>query len=284
MNLLAAKLSERAACGSCVIVPLLTAVLFMPANALAYEQTMTCSRDADALFPCGDNETPLPVCWSERTITYHLNANGSDDLRTQDGALPFEFEDAIQSSFSAWAAPDCAHITLEYGGRTEDDRVGYFRDGEDTNLIIWQEDWPYADTSAYALTSVTFNASTGTISDVDIELNGEHFTWSLKELPRVNEVDLQNTLTHEVGHFIGFDHSPLPSATMYASAPQGETSKRTLSQDDIDAVCEVYTPVEDDGGGCGRCTTSSTPERRSTPALALLGLLSFALFRRRRAS
>ena len=264
---------------SCVTIALSTA------EAFAYEQTMTCSRDAGSLFPCAAGEPPLPVCWSERSITYHLNVKGSDDLRNQDGTLPFELEDAVQSSFSAWSSPACAHITFEYGGLTEDDRVGYFRDGEDKNLILWQEDWPYADTSAYALTSVTFNAATGTISDVDIELNGDNFTWTIKELPSVNEVDLQNTLTHEVGHLIGFDHSPIASATMFESAPQGETSKRTLAQDDIDAVCDVYTPVQEDGRGCGRCATSfagGATSRRAASMSLLLFLCGILLRRRSR--
>ena len=253
----------------------------LPSTAIAYEQTMTCSRSESALFPCAEGETPLPVCWSERTITYHLNAMGSEDLRGQDGTLSFAFEDAVQSSFSAWSAPSCAHLAFEYGGLTDEDRVGFFRDGKDKNLIIWQEDWPYADDTAFALTSVTFNAATGTISDVDIEFNGDNFTWAIKELPSVNEVDLQNTLTHEVGHFIGFDHSPIPAATMYESAPQGETSKRTLAQDDIDAVCDVYTPVSDDDGGCGRCATSNAPPSRGAGAVLLL-LFCLALGRTRK--
>lgn len=245
----------------CALVTSPALLILAPTTSFAYEQTMTCSNNAGAMFPCGANESPLPVCWSERSINYVINSAGSDDLRMDDGSpLSLALEEAVQGAFAAWTGPECSNISITYNGTTEDNRVGYFKDGKDTNLIIWQEEWPYADTSAYALTSVTFSASDGSISDADIELNGEFFTWSTKEIPGPNEVDLRNTLTHEIGHFIGFDHSSLPEATMFASAPLGETSKRTLAEDDLDGVCAVYTPQEESGcGNCSQSTTGSPP-------------------------
>lgn len=81
--------------------------------------------------------------------------------------------------------------------------------------------------------------------------------------------DLQNVVTHEAGHVIGLAHpcdapgtpscsSPLPPGetvpwaerTMHPSTAVGETSKRSLSSDDVEAVCAVY-PRTDGGCGCG---------------------------------
>ena len=39
-------------------------------------------------------------------------------------------------------------------------------------------------------------------------------------------MDLQNTMTHEAGHVLGFSHSELRASTMFAMASRGETSKR----------------------------------------------------------
>jgi hypothetical protein len=87
--------------------------------------------------------------------------------------------------------------------------------------------------------------------------------------------DLQNALTHEFGHFIGLDHtcfipstdgsdvsadgklrpkddqgkdvpdcdaspSNIQNTVMFNVTTPGETSKRYLSMDDVDAVCDIY--------------------------------------------
>ena len=49
-------------------------------------------------------------------------------------------------------------------------------------------------------------------------------------------IDVQNTITHEAGHTLGLDHSADPSATMAASAPAGETSKRVLQPDEVAGI------------------------------------------------
>lgn len=253
--------------------------------ALAFEQTMTCSNATGALFQCGKNETPKPVCWSNRDISYLIQIDGSDDIRMDSGAMLSQvLEESIQSSFAAWTGPECAHLDITFAGTTPGTDTGFMGNAHNTNLIVWREDWPYdADPGAYALTSVTFSASTGTISDVDIELNGEYFTWSVKELPGASEVDVRNTMTHEVGHFIGLDHSLARDSTMFASAPLGETIKRTLSQDDVDAVCTIYGPQQDEEGGCGRCGVSATPTRPLPHhGLLAIGLLTGLLVWRRR--
>jgi hypothetical protein len=127
------------------------------------------------------------------------------------------------------------------------------------------------DPSALALTSVSASTVTGHIKDADIEVNG-FFKWAdLVAHPELNTAnttyqDLQNALTHEMGHLIGLDHTcvapnttprpldnlgnPVPdcnaappdvvATTMFPSATPGDTSKRTLSPDDQQAVCDIY--------------------------------------------
>jgi hypothetical protein len=61
------------------------------------------------------------------------------------------------------------------------------------------------------------------------------------------DADLASIVTHEAGHFIGIGHCDpsLPScveATMFAVADRTSVEKRTLEQDDRDAVCAIYPP------------------------------------------
>lgn len=158
----------------------------------------------------------------------------------------------------------------------------------------------------------------GEIVDADIEINGAGDTnggfaisqdgVTLGVGPCLS--DLANTLTHELGHLQGVEHTcltpqdpyrvdgdgtavPLCSdandpaiteATMYNFAECGETTKATLTADDVAAVCFVYPKAQDPGscervddGGC--CSTQ--PTNRLPSALAPLGLGALALLLRK---
>ena len=172
----------------------------------------------------------------------------------------------------------------------------------------WDANDPqHADDWVIALTSVFYDTRTGAIFDSDMELNawqggtapqppGFYFTCvdagaicSSAGQQSCVDIDVQNVVTHEAGHVIGLAHNcqigqacpdPGPEATMYPTAPPGETSKRTLEQDDVQGVCAIYPrgqPVVTCGraksGGCG-CGLAGEE--------GWLGLLSVLLWRRGR--
>jgi uncharacterized protein (TIGR03382 family) len=99
--------------------------------------------------------------------------------------------------------------------------------------------------------------------------------------------DVQNTLTHELGHAFGLDHTTYAGSTMNATAPAGETSKRSLDQGTSQFICDVYpkgapardcvisTVDQELGQKAGCSATSAAP----FGAFAVLG---WALMRRRR--
>jgi hypothetical protein len=171
-------------------------------------------------------------------------------------------------------------------------------DNQDCDSIY--DCWPYAD-EAIALTTTTYDSQTGQMFDADIELNEVDFTFSVLDPPTPPclsppapqdgciSTDLQNTVTHEAGHFLGLGHSYDPEATMYASAGTGETKKRDLDSDDIQAICDIYptgkptllcnepTPAK---SGCG-CGTSSRSGPFELMGLWIVGLGIGALRARR---
>jgi hypothetical protein len=125
--------------------------------------------------------------------------------------------------------------------------------------------------AALALTTVFARVSTGEILDADIEVNAALFDWTDVALSTADpaalagEHDLQNALTHELGHLIGLDHpcaepdvspgldnlgQPAPACaaapaelmetTMFPSSTPGDIAKRTLAADDQLAAREIY--------------------------------------------
>ncbi|MBK34169.1 MAG: hypothetical protein CME26_01405 [Gemmatimonadetes bacterium] len=96
-----------------------------------------------------------------------------------------------------------------------------------------------------AITTINWD-SFGNITDTDITFNGRDFNFSVSEVinTRGGVVDLQDTMTHEIGHLLGLDHTPLdgistirPTMHPFAS-PEG--TGRTLASDDIAAMTHLY--------------------------------------------
>ena len=162
----------------------------------------------------------------------------------------------------------------------------------------WSHDVSQTAGDIIALTTVTFLTNTGEIVDADMELNagdmsdtsGFYFTCAPPSSPTCQQgtfteascvaFDIGNAVTHEAGHMLGLDHVCVPSYpapynacgslsadTMYPSATEGDTNKRTLKTDDIQAVCTIYptgqstaaSPTPSNSGGCSSTGISTLP-------------------------
>ncbi|MDP6943714.1 MAG: matrixin family metalloprotease, partial [Myxococcota bacterium] len=108
--------------------------------------------------------------------------------------------------------------------------------GGPVNIATWRSEldgWPYA-TRVVALTTLMFDVETGEMVDADMEFNSIDFTFSTDDSP--DTYDLQQSVTHEVGHMLCLGHSNAPEAVMYMTAGPGALQKRHLSADDIEGV------------------------------------------------
>jgi len=191
---------------------------------------------------------------------------------------------------------------------------GVRNDGTNT-VLVTEDGWSHK-LAAIALTTVFLRnlpgqAEDGEILDADIEINGANYTWadipddatSLRDY--LNDEDLRNALTHEMGHLLGLWHNchmddeqslpddqgtPSPSctnvsgemlaATMFPSTEFAATDKRTLSDDELRAVCEIYPYTYQLVGGAG---CSVTPSSRAPWLMgAAFGIVASLLMRRRR--
>jgi hypothetical protein len=202
-------------------------------GAAAFERSVTCGPPPNP-FACEPGQTPAFVQWGQRCVTVYVNQSGSAEVSLA------EFVRVTQASLDAWNAVDCADFTIAYGGTTREERVGYFPGERNANVLMFRDrNWAHGR-GVLALTSVTYDVNTGRIVDADIEFNSQHYRYTTTDAAVLVEIDVMNTMVHEVGHFLGLDHSANPEATMFASAPVGETKKRSLHPDDEAGICEIY--------------------------------------------
>ena len=228
--------------------------------------------------------------WLEPEVVFHLDVDGSADI--DDGSDL----DAVRASFLTWNEVTCEgdfDLTTREGGMLTDPVVEHVPNGANANVVTWVEDrsaWNHS-LAVIGVTSATYDARDGRILDADIEFNGVQFSYTTTGAPLSVRTDIQNTATHEIGHFLGLDHTPVEGATMEARAPEGETRKRTLSDDDIQGLCAVTPPAQGSVAGldetdetagwvCGRIAPGPSDARAGVGgALWLLGILAIGRWR-----
>lgn len=248
---------------------LLVAAVGATREAGAYCRTTTCDPLTDPqrcgmVMGCATEGEPL--FWPDACVTYAVAQNGSQSLDISASAL----DRAMQKAFTAWLGAECPgggrpSLGVVPLGTVRCDQVEFNppvlgRGGApNANIVVFRDGvWPYPDERfVIARTSITFDPNTGAILDADIELNSFDNEFSMGETSIEN--DLQAVLTHEVGHFIGLDHSRFENATMQANYDLANLGARTLSSDDVAGVCAVYSPSAPLEGAAPSCPASTGP-------------------------
>jgi hypothetical protein len=199
--------------------------------------------------------------WPDACVTYAVQEDGSS-LR---GVSALEVDEAMRKGFAAWLGSECdgggsPSLGVVPLGTARCDQVEFNapdrgRAGApNANIVIFRDDtWPHPNERfVIARTSLTFDPSTGAIFDADIEINSFANEFSTREVDVSN--DLQGVLTHEIGHFLGLDHTSAESATMRANYDLSNLGARTLSADDRAGICSIYSPSAELEPGCPSVT------------------------------
>jgi len=170
-------------------------------------------------FEVLQTENGDPVRFTEMPVTWTYD-DSQVDAAVQNG----DHAGAIRDSIEVWGQVEQGGVTFEKN------------DSADSNLVYWEPNWEWDD-SLLAITS-TWATDDGEIVGFETRINGEYENWGLDDS---SKMDVQNTMTHEIGHALGLDHNAeLYEATMFPTASVGELSKRELDTDDGDAIRYLY--------------------------------------------
>jgi hypothetical protein len=180
-----------------------------------------------------------PLIWPSTHIAYVIE--GAEMVRGGDGVL------AVRRAFQTWQDVPSAALEFRFDGRVKDEPIGWRASGGNRNVVKWiDHGWPGPpDEPSHTL--ITFDCKTGLILDADILLNAQAFRFSAAGDDE-KVMDVQNVVTHEVGHLIGLAHSPDEDATMFRTTVRGEKKKRDLTAEDEHFAALAYPTGADRDG------------------------------------
>jgi MYXO-CTERM domain-containing protein len=274
------------------------------AAAFCRSTTCECASQATCATDCplnaeGCPEKGLDLSWSGACTGFALNVAGTSTLTAD------QWTEAIVEAFDAWTSVDCGggrppSIDLIQLRDVSCAQSGYNPSGPNVNAVYFDDNgWSGTGIDGtLAQTTVTYS-NTGQILSADIAINSAKNNFTVTDSNV--QTDLVSVITHEVGHFLGVAHSPLANAVMFADYTPG-TIKRTLTPDDIAAVCAIYPPNRDAGtcdpippgglastcdynqsGGCSITNKENDGGPGVAAAFALMGLIGLRSRARRRA-
>ena len=154
-------------------------------------------------------------------VTYNFaNENVAGQFGTFDSFITdVNFQNEIHTSLSSWESVADIRFAVSSDSSTADIRFGW-RDIDGKGGVLGQTTVP----------------SSGALQDVVIALDMNE-DWFLSGDSPPDKIDFSSTVTHEIGHAIGLDHSETQSALMNANY---STSIFSLQTDDIDGALAIY--------------------------------------------
>lgn len=152
--------------------------------------------------------------------------------------------DTVDRAFNAWTTVPDANISFHDSGISDGTQAG--QNGVSSVTML---DGLFKDQGFIAVTTNWYDKN-GSMTEADIQIDPSMVGTSYPPLA---------TIEHEVGHFLGLDHSPVLSAVMYPYVCKN--SPANLDSDDRIAIAAVYPKIDPTSAGAtltGRVTADGS--------------------------
>lgn len=180
-----------------------------------------------------------------RAVRYFLASDGWSSTNTAAEL------NAVRASFAQWQAIPGTILKFEDGGLVSPPVDVNTSDG--TNIVYWTKNGTVvngglSDISGALGVAFTSFFSDGTLAQGDIVLNGFNYAWfaDFADPTNANQY-VESTALHEIGHFIGLNHSPVGGATLMYTGNAGIDSEAGLSSDEFCAARFIYPQTNQPG-------------------------------------
>lgn len=183
--------------------------------------------------------------WADTSlaVTYLVNLGG----------MPETFVAGIQAAFQTWEADPLSYMDFTYGGTTTTIGISSLANKMDGYNVVGWANISRAYPNAIAVTIFCYNVATKHLVEVDVAMNSDPYfqwwqepageSWTFGDESAAYDVDVQNIMTHEAGHWLVLDDlyaTYNSEKTMYGISAQLELKKRSLTSGDEAGIRKIY--------------------------------------------
>ncbi len=164
--------------------------------------------------------------WASSAVSYYVNPANHD--MSQQAAIA-----SLQAAAANWSEQSNANVRFVYSGTTSGSSLVNNRKNE----VFFRN----ASSGSTGAATYWWYGADGKLLDADIIIYDAGFKFFPGSSGCSGGLYLEDLTTHEFGHALGIQHSPLSAATMYPSSSTWcSQSWRALYSDDIAAVQRAY--------------------------------------------
>jgi len=196
------------------------------------------------------------IRWNKPPVSYRVSSSLTDKALLT----------AIDNAFKTWASASCAGLSFKKGSSFKvctDPKCKEFDNPDGAIFVHWvtgtstlfknptPKGQPY-----FANFSFTFD-KTGGFGGAALAINAKDYNWDAKGGSATKAVfDTWNELVPLIGWAIGVHDSLTKGSVMYGTSSFGDTKRRKLSSDDVNAIRYLY--------GLCSCKAPPSPDAKCT--------------------
>jgi MYXO-CTERM domain-containing protein len=203
--------------------------------------------------------TPF-VAWKNQPVKYKVSSNLTDAKILK----------AIDDAFTTWGSVPCSKLKFQKDGTFDITKVAFQDHKQPAILVFWYTAAAgYPTDPKYVAYTFFGHDNAGGLVQASIAVNGFSTTYLWDTAGDTGKLDVHGELVTLIGQMIGLTTSNTKASVMQDVINFGDTSKRTLAPDDLDALHHLYNeaacPAAPAPGANGCTGTAPGPDGSVAP-------------------